>query len=49
MVGQTAATAMAGVVRMGQVALATLLTPPPQRLLAVAVKVSATEQLAGAG
>jgi hypothetical protein len=33
---------------MGQVTLAMLLTPTPQRLLAVAVKVSDTEQLVGA-
>jgi hypothetical protein len=36
---------MPGVVMTGQVALATLLTPTPQRLAAVAVKVSVKAQL----
>jgi hypothetical protein len=47
-VGHAAVTPIWGVVRMGQVALAVLVTGVPQRLAAVAVKVSATEQLAGA-
>jgi hypothetical protein len=46
--GQTAVTAICGVVRMGQVALTVLVTGTPQRLLALATKVSDTEQLAGA-
>ena len=37
-----------GVVRMGQVPLAESDTGTPQRLLALAVKVSDTEQFAGA-
>ena len=41
--GQLSVMVMAGMVRMEQVALAVLVTAPPQRLVAVAVKVSVTE------
>jgi hypothetical protein len=46
--GQLAVTAIRGVVRIGQVALAESETGTPQELLALAVKVSATEQFVGA-
>ena len=46
--GQVAVTAMRGVVRIGQIALAESETAPPQRLFALAVNVSDTEQFVGA-
>jgi len=46
--GQTSVTVMPGVVVMGQVALAVLVTGAPQMLAALAVNVSVTEQFVGA-
>ena len=47
-VAQVAVTAIWGVVRLGQVTLAVAETGAPQRLAAVTLRVSVTEQLVGA-